>query len=282
MSQSDMNDITNLKKQVDYLVAHLLDFFRDPKHEQKFMYAAKIAARQAVLSSGSTANFEKRFLYFSNKLKNNISPQSLRYFAEECSEAVASGSMLRENKPKDPNSLKMMHKRAQKDLSLSLAAGHSQGAALNRAAYELLKQKRETDRANRIANIAKSHPLKDTLLACNIGQRPLPKEDIKQHFLGLKKTAQGDKSGVLFGLLEKAQAFSAANLHRLLGDDLFFLCRPLGFLDQNSSTLIAEVPTNAHLHALTYRKLEILRALKKDLAFRHVRTIRFKVTHTMF
>lgn len=280
MSLEDGNKTVDRGAQIEYLMAHLLDYFRDPKMESRFTQAAKIALNQVSLSLGNASPLERRFLYYAGKLKNNISPQSLRYFAEEC---LSSCAHMGDEEVKQPSlSLKALRKKAHTDLSLSLAAGHSQEAAIQRAANELIKKKNQSEQTDRVHKMANSHPLKDVLLACNIGQRHLAKEDIKQHFLRLTRNPTPEKNGVLFGLLQKAQAFSVPRLHRLLGDDLFFLCRPLGFMDSQQSIIIVEVPTNAHLHALTYRKLDILRGLRKDAAFRSVRTIRFKVTHTMF
>lgn len=280
MSQEDGNNTTGREAQIEYLMAHLLDYFRDPKMESKFTQAAKIALNQVSLSLGNASPLERRFLYYAGKLKNNISPQSLRYFAEEC---LSSCTRIADEETKQPSlSLKALRKKAHADVSLSLAAGHSQEAAIQRAANELIKKKNQSEQTDRVSKMANSHPLKDVLLACNIGQRHLAKEDIKQHFLRLTRNPTPEKNGVLFGLLQKAQAFSVPRLHRLLGDDLFFLCRPLGFMDSQQSIIIVEVPTNAHLHALTYRKLDILRGLRKDVAFRSVRTIRFKVMHTVF
>jgi hypothetical protein len=78
-------------------------------------------------------------------------------------------------------------------------------------------------------------------------------------------------------VLKKAQAFSMMRLHYLMGDELFFLCRPLGFLDRFENTILIEVPTSSHLNALVYKKFEILKALKADAIFKNAQNIRFVV-----
>lgn len=275
-----------LIKQIDYLVASLLDFFREPKNEHRWFHAAKIANNQVSRTARPQApNLEKRFVFFASKLKNNITAPSLRNFASEClTIAEKMGAFGKEKPVNVAESPRHLQKKAQKDLSQMLASGHSETAALNRVANNLLKNKRQQETVQRLATMTKSHPLKETLQILQKGEHPLAKEDIRHQLLRLKRKAnplnQGD--GILFGLLERAQAFSAPRIHQLLGDELFFLCRPLGFLDQTASTLVVEVPTSAHLHALTYRKLEILKALKKDVAFRTARNIRFRVTGSAF
>ena len=135
MSPDDLNGITDKEKQVEYLVANLLDFFRNPSAEKTCScgYRHRIVA----LRLGATHNFERRFLFFSGKLKNNLTPHSLRRFAEECLETAVEATKEYQSK----NCLSHCGKRAQQDLSFSLAAGFSQNSALHRAANQLLKTK---------------------------------------------------------------------------------------------------------------------------------------------
>lgn len=273
-------------KHVDYLVATLLDFFRHPKNEMKFLDAAKFAINQLNQPVRTKAfSLEKRFYFFASKLKNNITVESIKTFAHACYEAVERNPTmnLADDSPKAP-SLRTLHKKAATQLNESLLAGHSEGASIYRAANQLLKAKKKIDQEARLKSLTQKHPLRETLEVLQAGHRTLAKEDIKQHFLRLKKNPHPSRpnQGMLFSLLEKAQAFSTSRLHKLLGDELFFLCRPLGFLDQNGLTIIVEVPTSAHLHALTYRKNDILKALKKDPTFRTAKDIRLKVSTTAF
>lgn len=280
MAKDEKIDASMYKTQIDYLTASLIDFFRDPKNESKHVQAAKIAGRHVHLHLGSPHNLDRRFLYLAGPLKNNLTPQSLRHFAQECFLAITSSlSKMPESIP-DDSSFASLKKRTSQNLSLAIASGLSESSAVNKTALYLVKQKRKADYTQRIKNLAQKHPLRDVFSACNIAEKSLPKEDIKQKFLHLE--AKNDHKSVLLGLLTKAQAFSAPRLHSLLGDDLFFLCRPVGFFDAQETTLLIEVPSNAHLHALAYRKLEIQRLLKKDLAFQKIRSIRFKVMNTIF
>lgn len=280
MSQESNALLQHQKEQTDYLVALLIDFFRKPENETDFLGAAKIALNLLGKNNDHAPRLKRGFYQLSGKLKNNISPQGLRFFAMECIDALGAPSNMATNDQSMP-SKRGLRKIAQKDISLALLGGHSPDAALNRAAIGLLKTKQKRDQNQRISNLMSTHPLKDTLLACNVLQTRLAKEDIKHHFLRLgKENKKG--GGVLFGLLAKASCFSAYRLNKLLGDELFFLCRPVGFFDQTQTTILIEVPTNAHVHALTYRKLDILRALRKDTAFSQVKNLRFKVSQNLF
>jgi hypothetical protein len=263
-------------KAVDYLVANLLDFFRKPSHENKFFEAAHIAvAHVSKISSDKEAQIlSKRYLFFSSKLKNNLSSVSIRSFASDCLESAIKIGLLEDKSIEI--STQALHKKAKLELSQSLASGHSEASAIHRAANVLLKAKRARDAKEKIKNLAMRHPLKEVLEISTMNDRPLAKEDIKNHLLKLK-TPSSEYQGVLYRLLERTQAFSTYRLHALLGDELFFLCRPLGFLDEPATILVVEVPTSAHLYALTYRKMEIIRLMKRDLTFRNVKMLRFKV-----
>lgn len=265
-------------KAVDFLVANLLDFFRKPEHEHKFFEAAHIAlAHVSKISSEKEVHILlKRYLFFSSKLKNNLSSLSLRSFANECLEsAIKSGLMDAKDKSIEA-STNALHKKAKHELSTSLASGHSEASAIQRAANVLLKAKRAKEAQEKVKYLARKHPLKEVLEMSTMNDRPLAKEDIKNHLLKLKMPSS-EYQGVLYRLLERTQAFSTYRLHSLLGDELFFLCRPLGFLDQQTTILIVEVPTSAHLYALTYRKMEIIRLMKRDLTFKNIKMLRLKV-----
>jgi len=274
-----------MKRQEDYLVACLLDFFRHIENETKWFQAAKIALNQVErMANVSSTKLDKSFVFFASKLKNNISPSSLRFFAHECLSRAAATRTIREAPVTSttPVSSAYLRKKAQKDITKSLSVGHSESAAVVRAANSLRAERVDKKSAERLSKKINSHPLRDTLEVLNTTDKKLAKEDIRNHLINLKNFTNNNnkQQGVLFGVLKKAQAFSTAHLHELLGDDLFHLCRPLGFLDKNDTTIVIEVPSSAHLHALTYRKLDILRALKQDPSFVKARWIKFKVKST--
>lgn len=268
----------------DYLTASLFDYFRDPKNSRNVFHAAKLAQTILVRDVPHKANIEKRFIFFAAKLKNDVTATTLRDFAEKCfAIALKAGFCLKSSSTNEQTtSIRTLKKRAKEDLSISLKLGHSEGAAVNRAAYELVRTRKAEMAKHRLTETIRAHPLRETLEGLMVNDTRLAKEDIRNQFLRLKRPSfhRSNGDGVLYGLLAKAQAFSAPRLHRLLGDELFFLCRPCGFLDQKETTVVIEVPTSAHLHALTYRKLEILRALKEDTAFLLVNKLHFKVKTT--
>lgn len=265
---------------LEYLTATLLDFFRSPKNEDRYVEAARIALNQISRSSNqSVEKLEKRYLFFASALKNNLSTVAIREFSSKCIEAAKKTRHLSKAEEKPFVTRRSLQKKALGDVAQALASGHSQQAAIHRAANQLIRQQRAQRAQDRLSAMIESHPLKDAFVALDV-KMTLAKEDIRQQLLRLPRRSHrcSNGSGVLFGLLEKAKAFAPARLHQLLGDELFFLCRPTGFLDPQSTTIVVEVPSSAHLHALTYRKLEIITALKKDDHFRALKKLHLRVT----
>lgn len=281
MSDHSNTSLESAQRHEDYLTANLLDFFRSIDNENKWIEAAKIALSQIERATGApTVNLEKRFIFFSSRLKNNMSPVSIRAFAHQCV-LIAHEKELLKVPEKHEVSRKNIEKKLQKNLSSAINSGCSEASAINRAANSLFQEKLEQQRAQTRAKMIELHPLGATLSLLSSDQK-IAKEDIRNHLLKLSKSSKNKSGTPLFNVLKKAQSFSVVNLHNLLGDELFFLCRPLGFLDQKDETVVVEVPSNAHMHALAYRKLEILRALKHDPCFVKLKTIRFKISGALF
>lgn len=284
MSHQPSHTDSAIERHQDYLVANLLDFFRTIANENKWMNAAKIALNQIERTANAPiASLEKKYNFLASRLKNNISPQSIREFANECILSALKTGFLKEQKAAPLISpKKILVRKVQRDLFNAIGAGCSEPSAINRAANNLWQENLNQQRTEQRNKMIERHPLKDILTTLNTGQKPLAKEDIRNHLLKLKKSPTPSGGGMLFSVLQKAQVFSSLRLHQLLGDELFFLCRPLGFLDLSDEIVIIEVPSNAHLHALTYRKLDILKALKKDPCFQKTKSLRFKVGGSLF
>lgn len=268
----------------DYLVASLLDFFRVIDNEDKWFLAGRIALNQlARISQRPPAHLEKRVIFFASKLKGNITPSSIRAFAGECVQLL---HKVEEAPKKDLNSMRTsdLKKKAMAHLSAHIKNGATENEALVRTAQTFALERKRQENLARVKNLATTHPLAQAFAALSSEKKPLPKEDIRSHLLQLPRklapSRQGE--GVLFGLLKKASSFSAVNILELLGDDLFFLCRPAGFLDRQESILVVEVPSAAHLHALSFRKGEILNRMKQNPSFKNLKNLKMKVLGSRF
>src|SRR5580704_13154424 len=104
-------ELSEQKQQLDYLVANLLEYFRNPSKEPLFLEAAKIALNQISRKTLSTDILKRRFFSLAHKLKNNISSATLRCFAEECFNAAEiTGTIIRERTFATPPSAKALQK----------------------------------------------------------------------------------------------------------------------------------------------------------------------------
>ncbi|MCA9508410.1 MAG: hypothetical protein KC505_08320, partial [Myxococcales bacterium] len=228
----------SIQRHEDYLTANLLDFFRTIDNENKWMQAEKIALNHVQRVASRTLDcFEKKFSFLAHRLKNNITPTSLRAFAHECIVFAQQREVLSRTPSSQKTQTKNIEKKIQKKLSLALDSGCSQGSAVNRVAHSLLLEKVEQRRLIARSKLIEQHPL-GTTLNLLAGNQKIAKEDIRNHLFNLAKKSNNKGGTQLFNILKKAQSFSVINLHSLLGDELFFLCRPLGFLDQKSEIVI--------------------------------------------
>lgn len=262
-----------MNEHLEYLIANLIDHYRCEKN-QKFWYsAAKMAIAHIFRITNNHNDIpQKKIAFLASRLKNNITPKSIRYFAQECFLEIEKKDLLRkESFPKSPakNSPKKLIKLAEQEVNNLLIDGRSNEEAIARAANSLLKK----DKRHKISptTASKNHPLSEVINATS-SNKIIPKEDIRSKLINL-----GNNKNHLLNLLSKAQAFSSVRLHRLLGDEMFFYCKPLGFQAANGETVIVEVPTTAHMHLLTYKKLDILRSLRRDSAFINTKNIKFKL-----
>jgi hypothetical protein len=264
------------KEQIHYLKTKLIEHFRKNNSQNIVTDSFKIALNHLVLLSGKdTLSIEKTLLFYAHKLKNSNFLPAIQNFASETI-ALAQKYHFFESRISSKN--KNLKKVVSSTIKTLLSEGYSENSASNKAAFMMYKKQQQQNNKIREQIILKNHPLKENL-SCLLSQKKYPKEDIKQKLLNITSKPDTAKKGqgVLYGLLTKARAFSDSNIHILLGDELFFLCRPLGFLDKNDSLLLIEVNNSSSLYALTYRKLEIINLLKKDTTFSKVKNIRFEL-----
>ena len=264
------------KEQTHYLKTKLIEHFRKNNSQNIVTDSFNIAINHLFLLSGKdTSIIEKTLLFYAHKLKNSNFLPAIQNFASETITLAQKYHFFESRMPTKNKNLKNVVSNTIKTL---LKEGYSEHSASNKAAFMMYKKQQQQNNKIREQILLKTHPLKDNL-TCLLSEKKYPKEDIKQKLLNLtsKPDAAKKGQGMLYGLLTKAQAFCDSNIHTLLGDELFFLCRPLGFVDKNDSLLLVEVNNSSSLYALTYRKLEIINLLKKDTAFSKVKNIRFEL-----
>ena len=78
-------------------------------------------------------------------------------------------------------------------------------------------------------------------------------------------------------LLNKADAFAPEPLRQTLGQQLWELCQPVGFVDSQGHIIMLCVASSCAAMEVSMRKPEILKRLQQLQAFAHIRDLRICV-----
>lgn len=118
-------------------------------------------------------------------------------------------------------------------------------------------------------------PLRTLLDLPKTGVVRLPKSDVRVHLVRMR-TRSGEPT-VLPDLLRRASRFAERTLRPLLGEELWGLCRPVGFSDKRGRIVTVRVDNAALAHEISLRKRELISRLRAGPGFESVKDIRFKV-----
>lgn len=256
-------------------VSLLLDFFR--KNKCRYDHSSQNIVMQYLFRSygEKVSLLEKKIFSLGYSQLQIINPKNIRSFATDCLKLIMECEKINKNTKEDNANIKKI---AQNNIKKAIQNGLAPNEAIKLAAKKLIDIKNQEEKIIKQNKMLSAHPLKESLLSLSINQKKIAKEDIRNHLLNLKKDSKNSVKGdgILYGLLIKARSFSIYHLHSLLGDELFFLCKPIGFLDKNETILQASVASSSHQTIAHFHKSDIINCLKKDEAFKNVREIKFK------
>lgn len=182
------HELEILKEQENFLVARLMDFFRDLNNEDKWQKAAKISLNylDRLVHNLPKEKLEKRFLFLASSLKNNINPSSVRKFSKECivsaNNCRAFNAIFSETHHSQETNFE---KKVQLQINRSLSDGYLPQSAVNKTATKLWRENLEKRRMEKNQKLLQKHPLKD-VLAPAMMHKKLAREDIRSQFLTLK------------------------------------------------------------------------------------------------
>jgi len=118
-------------------------------------------------------------------------------------------------------------------------------------------------------------PLRAMLDLPATGVVRLPKNDVRVHLVRMRTRA--GEHNALPDLLRRASRFSERTLRPLLGEELWGMCRPVGFSDKRGRIVTVRVDNAALAHEISLRKRELLSRLRAGPGFESVKDVRFKV-----
>lgn len=155
------------------------------------------------------------------------------------------------------------------------ASSHDDEDLVRRAVTRAIRERRRhTQRTVRV-DVEDNDPLRELLDLPARGAVRLPPQDIRLHMANVLSKS-GEKS-VLPPLLRRAARFSEKTLRPALGEELWGLCRPVGFADPRGHRLVVQVTSAALAHEVSMRKRELLHRLKAVPGFEGIKDVRFLV-----
>ena len=146
---------------------------------------------------------------------------------------------------------------------------------VRRAVTRALRERSKTRRHLARLALDEDDPLRSLLELPDRGPVYLPPRDLRVH-LAAAVTPKG-KQSLLPGLLRQAARFSERALRPALGEELWGLCRPVGFADRRATNVLVQVTSSALAHEVSMRKLDLIARLKHVPGFEGVRDVRFLV-----
>jgi hypothetical protein len=129
----------------------------------------------------------------------------------------------------------------------------------------------------RLVPLADDDPVRDLLNLPPAGRVRLPRGDIRG---AIAKAATTDAH--LGGLLRQVAVFSRPSMEAALGEELWILCRPVGFADPRHKKVLVVTASSVAAQEAQLRSRELLYRLQKVPALSHITGIRVIVDRVAF
>ncbi|MFZ9886677.1 MAG: DciA family protein [Myxococcota bacterium] len=164
---------------------------------------------------------------------------------------------------------------ARRALLTEYARSHDDVDLVQRALTRALRERRSHRQRTVRVDVEDRDVMRELLDLPSQGAVRLPPNDIRVHLAGAFDR-DGQRSA-LPAVLRKAARFSEKALRPVLGEELWGLCRPVGFADRHERVVIVQVPNAAAAHEVQLRKRELLHRLCAVPGHERVREVRFAV-----
>lgn len=155
------------------------------------------------------------------------------------------------------------------------ARSHDDKDLVTRAVTRALREQRRHRQHTVRVDVDDHDPLRELLDLPSRGNVRLPPHDIRLHLTNAL-SPKGERSA-LPTLLRRAARFSEKVLRPALGEELWGMCRPIGFGDARGRRVLVQVSSPAWAHEVSLRQRELLHRLRAVPGFEEVRELRFVV-----
>lgn len=230
----------------------------------------------ARLTPALRERLERQLSELARGLVDPTDPRQLEAFCRRAAEAAhAAVPKARHPGPRLKDVASDLKSLAKAAVYAEYGRAKDQDDLVRRAVTRALRERGRTRRHLARLALDESDPLRSLLELPDRGPVYLPPRDLRVH-LAAGRTKEG-KDSALPGLLRQAARFSERTLRPALGEELWGLCRPVGFADRRCTRVLVQVTSSALAHEVSMRKQELLMRLAHVPGFEGVRDVRFVV-----
>lgn len=230
----------------------------------------------AQLTPQMRETLRQHFMLLTHDLSTPAESKPLMHFCQRAAEAA----LARVPRPRHPGArLRDPSLSMQEMVKAALFAEWSQAVddddLVRRALTRALRERRKSRRHLRRLQLESQDPLRSLLGLPEGSAVFLPWRDLRLHLASARNRAGQDQA--LPGLLRQAARFSERTLRPALGEELWAICLPVGFVDPRMTRVSVQVRSSALAHEVSMRRVELLARLRQVPGFEQVRDIRFLV-----
>jgi len=227
----------------------------------------------AMLSPEQRRELKETLLVLARGFADPTAPSTLFAFAEAASEAAVRGikagrhpgARLNSRLPPPPDNASLV----KAALFAEYASAKDDDDLVRRAVTRAMRERKRGYRGMRKVDVEPGDPLRRLLDLPKSGAVYLPKNDVRTHLV--------EGRGALTGLLREASLFSESVLRPVMGEELWGLCRVVGFSDKRRQYVAVEVRSSALAQEVRMRSRELLERLRRVPGFEGVKDLRFEV-----
>jgi hypothetical protein len=192
-------------------------------------------------------------------------PRTLHVFAQQAGSIIATAM-----KPVGAKARMSTPRASAKDAAaaaLAATAFHAQGDEdhVRRAVTMAWRHQARGHPHQTTLRLDDNDPLRSSLALPVKGAAVMDRREVRHHMLTLAP------------LLRQAGAFAPDALEDALGEELWALCRPVGFTDAKHTSLLVKVPSAAFANEVQMRTPELLARVQRVAGLQQVRSVRFVV-----
>jgi hypothetical protein len=238
-----------------------------------FLHVTRPERTGGMLPAEKNAILRAQLSSLAQHMVMNPDAHTLRAFATE---AIHVAQAMRP-RPRHPGAALSAASLPKDDATLLRAALYAESAGarddddlVRRAVTRALRERRRSRRGFARVPLDDDDPLRTVLGLPAEGALRLLRTDVRQHV--------AQSTGAVGDVLRDAALFLPATLRRALGEELWGLCRILGFADVRRTRVLIGVSSSSVAQEVAMRKPDLLARLRLVPGFERVRDVRFEVT----